>query len=212
MTDDLIERLAKEAVPVRRHALVTRLVMALAIGTLVAAAVMVPWIGLRADIATAWADPIFWIKFGYTLLLALGGFWALERLARPGESARGAAFAIAATFAAAVLLGVVQMLAMPREMMPDLLFGGTNLVCPLYIAALSMPALAATMAVTRRLAPTRLTLAGLAAGLVSGGAGAWVYSFHCGENGLPFLAIWYTLGVAIVALAGALLGRVLLRW
>ena len=90
--------------------------------------------------------------------------------------------------------------------------GSSALVCPLYIMALSFPFFAVVMAFMRRLAPTELTLAGAAAGLLAGGLGAWVYSFHCTEGGLPFLAVWYSLGVLAVALAGALLGRSLLRW
>lgn len=212
MTDELIDRLATNLAPVHRSALPRRLALSVLAGIVVATAVMVPWLGLRSDIATAWADPIFWVKFGYTLLLACGGFLAVERLARPGASARGAAVAIAVTIAGAAVLGIVQMLLMPRDVLPALVMGGTSLVCPLYIVALSLPVFAATIVALRRMAPTRLTLAGLAAGLLSGGAGAWVYAFHCGENGLPFLAIWYTLGVAAMAALGALLGRVLLRW
>ena len=64
-------------------------------------------------------------------------------------------------------------------------------------------------------APRRANQAGLgraAVGLAAGALGAWVYSFHCTEGGLPFLALWYSLGIAAVTAAGALAGRVLLRW
>ena len=56
------------------------------------------------------------------------------------------------------------------------------------------------------------TLAGLSAGLMAGALGAWVYSFHCTESGMPFLALWYSLGIAAVMLVGAIAGRLLLRW
>jgi hypothetical protein len=212
MSDDLIGRLAADVRPVPRGALGSRLLGALAVSVVVSAILMTLWIGLRGDIATAWLDPIFWVKFGYALLLALGGFVAAERLARPGGSMRGAAIAIVATFVAAGVLGIAQLLLSPPEMARTLVIGGTALVCPFYIMAISAPIFAATIAVMRRLAPTNLPLAGLAAGLLSGGAGAWIYAFHCGENGLPFLAIWYTLGVFTVAAIGALTGRWLLRW
>lgn len=212
MTDDLIDRLASDARPVPRMMMPLRLVLGLLAGIVVAAMIMVPWIGLRTDIATAWQDPIFWVKFGYTLLLAIGGYWALERLSRPGGSGQAALIMLGVTFVGLAVIGIVQMILMPPDMMPELLFGSTNLVCPLYIATLSLPIFAVTMLIVRGLAPTNLTLAGLAVGLLSGGAGAWVYAFHCGENGLPFLAIWYTLGVLVVAALGALLGRFLLRW
>ena len=46
----------------------------------------------------------------------------------------------------------------------------------------------------------------------AGGAGAMVYALHCPELQAPFLAVWYVAGIALVVLAGALLGRFVLRW
>ena len=212
MTDDLIDRLAGEVKPVRRGALALWLGLALVAGVVVSAIVMVMWQGPRSDLATAWTDPIFWTKFGYTLLIALGGFWAVERMARPGGSGRGAMLAILAVFIACGALAVAQMMTSPREEMRALIMGGTWDRCPLIILALSLPILAATLWVMRRMAPTNLPMAGLAAGLLAGGAGAWVYGFHCGEYGIPFLAIWYTLGIGLSAALGAIAGRWMLRW
>jgi len=42
--------------------------------------------------------------------------------------------------------------------------------------------------------------------------GIWIYSFHCDETAIPFLAVWYTLGIAAVGALGAVTGRSLLRW
>jgi hypothetical protein len=64
----------------------------------------------------------------------------------------------------------------------------------------------------RQLAPTRPILAGGCAGLLAGAAGAWVYAFHCNESAAPFMAIWYTLGIAAAGLLGAATGRWVLRW
>jgi hypothetical protein len=64
----------------------------------------------------------------------------------------------------------------------------------------------------RQLAPTRLTLAGALAGLFAGGAGAFVYAFHCPETAAPFVALWYSAGILLTAGLGALLGPRLLRW
>ena len=62
------------------------------------------------------------------------------------------------------------------------------------------------------LAPTRLSLAGAAAGLLAGGVGAAIYALHCDEMGAPFLALWYVLGMLMPATLGALIGRHVLRW
>jgi hypothetical protein len=62
------------------------------------------------------------------------------------------------------------------------------------------------------LAPTRLRLAGAAAGWLSGALAALVYCLHCPEIEAPFVGIWYLLGMSIPTLAGGLLGPRLLRW
>jgi hypothetical protein len=61
-------------------------------------------------------------------------------------------------------------------------------------------------------APTRLRLAGAAAGLAAGATGAAVYSLHCPELAAPFLGTWYVIGVLIPTAAGALIGPRVLRW
>lgn len=84
-------------------------------------------------------------------------------------------------------------------------------MCPLLIVATSAPVLAAILGVMRRMAQTRPALAGLAAGLFSGGMGRSVYSLHCTEIGLVFLLIWYSLGILTASALGAVLGKFILR-
>lgn len=212
MTDDLIAQLSSDLRPVPTSRLRLWLLAALAIGAVAAFAIMLAWIGLRRDLPGAFANPIFWTKFGYTLAFAIFGFWSAERLSRPGGSLRlpilGAILLVAITGVA----GIVQMLMAPPGDIRRLLIGGTALVCPFYIVALSAPVFIAIVLVMRRLAPTNLTLAGFAAGLAAGAAGCWVYAFHCGESGLPFITLWYTTGILATALIGAVVGRYLLRW
>jgi hypothetical protein len=93
-----------------------------------------------------------------------------------------------------------------------LLMGQSWRVCPRNILALSLPILAATLVVVRRLAPTRLVLAGAAAGLFSGGVAATVYGLHCPESTMPFVAVWYSLGISAPVVIGAVLGPWALRW
>ncbi|HTE14824.1 MAG TPA: DUF1109 domain-containing protein, partial [Burkholderiales bacterium] len=93
-----------------------------------------------------------------------------------------------------------------------LVFGASWNVCPIYIASLSVPAFIAVLWAMKGLAPTRLAVAGAAAGLLSGALGALIYAFHCPEMAAPFLGIWYLLGMLIPATAGAVLGPLLLRW
>ena len=55
-------------------------------------------------------------------------------------------------------------------------------LCPCLILALAVPLLVGAMLGLRGFAPTRPTLAGLAAGLAAGGLAAFVYAFSCNET------------------------------
>lgn len=212
MSDDLIGRLADDLrpVPPLRHSLL--LCLGLVVGGGAALVLMLNWIGLRGDLASAAGTFVFWSKFAYTLAMTLLGLWAADRLARPGGRLRAPLLGV---FAVLVLIGagaIVQLATSAPEDIRTLVLGGSALVCPFYIVALSLPVFALSVLVMRRLAPTNLAAAGFAAGLLSGAAGSWVYAFHCGESGLPFVTLWYTTGILAVALLGAATGRWLMRW
>lgn len=209
-TDELIEALSLDAEP--RRPVAPRLVAGAVAGALVALALVALWLGFRPDIAQAPATRMFWMKALYTALLGLGGFWCVERLSRPiGSPRRGLILALS-VFAFLVVAGAWQMMmAQPDDRMP-MLMGRSSRLCPSNILMLGLPILAITLYVVRGLAPTRLTLAGAAAGLFAGGVAATVYGLHCPEHTMAFVAAWYSLGVAAVTAVGALLGRWVLRW
>jgi hypothetical protein len=212
MTDDLIARLSADLKPVRPMALQRLLIGATIASTVVAIIAMNMWLGMRPDLDAAMSTMNFWTKFGYTLSVALLGGVATMALARPDGRIHWPWFA-ALGLLALLMIGAFSQLARaePDEMMP-LIIGGTALVCPWRIVVLGLPVLLAAILALRRMAPANPTLAGFAAGIMAGGTGAWVYSFACAENGMMFLALWYTLGILIVGALGAVLGRFLLRW
>jgi hypothetical protein len=80
------------------------------------------------------------------------------------------------------------------------------------VLALSLPALAAALWAVRGLAPTRPRTAGFAAGLLAGSVGAIGYALSCAEASPAFVALWYTLGIALTGAVGAVLGPRVLRW
>jgi hypothetical protein len=94
----------------------------------------------------------------------------------------------------------------------QLVLGNTWRTCPINISLLSLPAFVAGFWVLKRMAPTRLRLAGAACGLAAGGLGALVYGLHCPELAPPFLGVWYVLGMSIPTIVGLALGPRLLRW
>ena len=211
-TDRLIEGLTVDLRPVSARQAPVWLGGAALIGGGVALAAVILSLGLRPDLSIAMAGQMFWVKAGYGVVLAVAGFWCAERLSRPVASSRagwwlgGAAFAILALSALANLMGA------PAEARMGAWLGGSWQQCPLYIPALSIPTLGLSLAVMRGLAPTRLRLAGAAAGAFSGGVAATAYGLHCGETAPAFLATWYSLGVVLSAGLGALLGPFALRW
>jgi len=210
-TDDLIAQLSSGLEPVKSGA-VTRLLAGAAImGIAGSALLLLVLIGPRHDLASAMAHPGMWTKLAYTFAIAAFGLWLVERAGRPGAEMTRPVMALALPLLAIVLLAGLQMSA-PDANRTGLVMGHSSRVCAALVTLTALPTLAATFWALRRLAPTRLTLAGAGAGLFAGAAGAFVYCFHCTEEAAPFIAIWYTLGIVVVTGLGALLGRSLLRW
>ena len=212
MTDDLIARLSADLRPVRRGSMVRRLALGLGIGAVVSAVLLLSWLGLRPDLLAALATGPFWMKFAYTLALAALGFWLAERAGRPGMALGRLLALAAALIAAMMLIGLALMAVAPPAARTPMLLGSSYQVCPWLIMAVSAPMFAGSFWALRSTAPTRPMLAGACAGLLSGGAGAFIYAFHCPEFAEPFLAFCYTAGVLFVTALGAILGRFVLRW
>jgi hypothetical protein len=187
------------------------LAISLGLSILLSLTGMFLWLGPRPEIGVAMLSASFWIKAGYTFLVGTAGLFAIERLGRPGATATASFVIVAMAIALLALAAGIEIAMAPSGERSELLLGGSSSVCSWMIAVLSLPLLIGAFYTLRHLAPTRYALAGAAAGLMAGGYGACIYSLHCTEYALPFLATWYTFGVLAVALAGALMSR-LLRW
>lgn len=209
-TEQLIDLLARNAGPAPR-ALAARRLSPAAVGGLLASA-CVAILVFGAIPASMYATPVPWLKMAYAGALALGGGWLTARLSRPAAPTATPRRATAAVVLAMAVLGAVTLLAEPEGARLDALLGHSWLSCPWSVAALSLPALAAALWAVRGLAPTRLRAAGFAAGLLAGGVGAFGYSLSCPEASPAFVAVWYTLGIAIIGALGAVLGPRALRW
>lgn len=211
-TDELIGNLSETLAPVPRHWVWLKLAQGVGAGALVSFLALWAWLGFRPDLAHAVDTSAYWMKFFYTLSLALFAFWATERLARPSSKAGwpllGAAFVI---FVLTALSGM-KMMHTPPDARMHVLMGHSARICPWLIVALSTPIFIGTFWSLRALAPTRIVLAGAVAGFASGALGAWIYAFRCDETTAPFLLVFFTLGMALVGLAGALVARRVLRW
>ncbi|MCY7319520.1 MAG: DUF1109 domain-containing protein [Ramlibacter sp.] len=211
-TDDLVNLLAADTLPVQRKAAPRRLALALAAGLPLAAVIMLLEGGVRRDIGQAMLLPMFWVKLLVPALIAAAGFAVLQRLARPGARPGASWLGIALPVLLLWALAAVSLATAPPELRASLVMGQTWRSCSASIALISLPLFIAAFVALASLAPTRLALAGACAGVMAGGAGAAVYALHCPELEAPFLAVWYLLGMAVPVAAGALLGPRLLRW
>ncbi|AGS25730.1 NrsF family protein [Rhizobium etli] len=211
-TDDLIERLASDLKPVPRNALWRRFALGILPALGLSLLLMLIILGPRVDMPNVLTLPVFWIKSAYNALIAAAAFAAVFRLSRP-DGSKGRFFGLLALiFAAMAAVAVIQLLMAPSESYRLLIMGSSALHCPPLIAGFAIPVYAGTVWALRRAAPVDLRLTGFVAGIAAGGAGAWVYSWFCTENGMPFVLIWYTLGILLIGAVGAMTGPRLLRW
>jgi hypothetical protein len=209
-TNDLIELLAAGAGPAPRAVAARRLAPAAALGVLASAAGALVILGpIPAEL---FATPAPWMKLAYAGALAGAAAWLAARLGRPIARTSGPVRALLLVVAAMVLLGALTLLATPVGARLATVLGHSWARCPFNVLVLSLPALAGALWALRGLAPTRPRAAGLAAGLLAGGLGAFGYALSCTELSPAFVAIWYSLGIALAGGLGAALGPRVLRW
>ncbi len=211
-TDTLIESLSARAAPTSKAAMTRALLLGVGGGVLVSFVLMELWLGIRPDLMPAMHTGAYWMKFFYTLLFAVAGFWTLERLSRPGASSRLQMTLEALPFALLAAWASMKMMMAPADARMPMLMGSSHQVCPWRIVILALPIFAGVFWSLRKAAPTRPVVTGAVAGLLAGAAGAFIYALHCDESAAAFVALWYTFGIAIMGLLGALLGRLALRW
>lgn len=211
-TDDLISFLATGATAVPANTVRRSFILALGCGALGAFFVMAILFGIRHDLIQAMSEWLFWLKLVFAGSLALAGGIATNRLGRPGARLDQIWMALITPVIVVWIASAVALIMADPVQRDDLIFGITWKSCPFNIALISLPFLMTMFWVMRQLAPTHLRLAGASAGLLAGSLGTMVYALHCPESAIPFVGIWYVLGIAIPTLIGALLGPRTLKW
>jgi hypothetical protein len=210
-TNELIKALAADARP-RSASLSTVWWGAAALAVAVAAAVFLATLGPRPDIAAAAGTVRFLFKVVVMLALAGGAFGALRALSRPEGNLRTALLLL--TAAPALLAAAVgaELLAVPPETWPERMIGASNVYCTILIMLIGLAPLSILLLALRRGAPSNPGVAGAVAGLLAGGIAATIYVAHCTDDSPLFVAIWYTIAVAGLALVGAASASRLARW
>jgi len=211
-TEELICLLAMGETKVPSHAIGKRFCFALAWSVPVGVLIMVGVYGVRSDLVQAMGGMMLWIKLAFAGFLTLFAALSTERLGHPGMRVDRLWAGLALPFLLLWLVAIVAVVrAEPAERV-DLIFGSTWKTCPFNIALISLPLFAATLWFMKGLAPTQTVLAGASAGLLAGAIATMIYAFHCPESAVPFVGIWYVLGISIPTIVGAVFGPRVLRW
>lgn len=210
-TDQLIRSLAADnAHRARPVGLV--LSLALLAAAPVSVALFLAELGVRPDVMTAMRNPFFNLKFAVTLALAISAIAVSLHLSRPEASLRGWGWLLLIP-AGLLAAGIGGEMMMPQRLpMMTRLVGNNSRVCLMAIPLLSLPLLAAALIGLRHGAPSRPAVAGAIAGLLSAGLAATLYAAHCADDSPLFVATWYTLATALVAVIGAVAGPKVLRF
>jgi hypothetical protein len=144
------------------------------------------------------------------LALAIVAFRAALKLSSPEGNSTLWGFLIPP---AILLTGLVlEMVHTPESSWADRLWGEDSTACFCCVVALSLPILAGALIALRDSAPARPWLSGLMAGLLAGGIAAALYTLHCPEDSLLFVATWLVLAIVAVSVGGALAASRVLRW
>lgn len=209
-TDELIHLLASSAGPAPDGVVRQRVGTALLAGVAASALACIATLGLNPALAAM--GPALAVKLLYALGVLGAAAWWLSRVARPAASGRWAAIALAGVVALMTTWATLVLVEAPTGGRVAMLLGQSWGPCACRVAALALPATALAFWALRGLAPTRPRLAGFAAGLLGGAAGALAYALFCSEVSPAFVLLWYSLGMLLPAGVGAWLGPRLLRW
>jgi hypothetical protein len=210
-TDDLVQALVADRATVAPP-LGPQFAWALGAGLLLSAAGFLLVLGPRPDIADAAGTLRFDIKIVEVILLAVTAFALVLHAGRP-MALRGRRLAALAAAPVLLLVAVAaELMIVPADQWLVRLVGTNSRVCLTAIPLMALPLLVAFMIVLRRSAPASGTVAGAVAGLAASGLAAVLYATHCPDDSPLFVAVWYPIAIGGVTLAGALLGRLILRW
>ena len=140
-TDDLIKVLVADRAPLS-PAPGRMVVAAVAIGAIMSAALFLPLVGIRPDLASAAFSPRFLLKLLLLLALCFGSARLAARLARPDARSEPWVWVLGTIPLVLLLAVVVELLVVPTSQWLARLFGQRWLACLGLIPLFALPILA----------------------------------------------------------------------
>ena len=186
--------------------------LAVGIGAVMAALLLLLSIGVRPDLAGVALSPRFLAKSAIALLLAASAIGLTIRLSYPDGHSGLWKWALCLVPLLVAVTAIAELIAVPSAQWESRLFGIHWLACLALIPLFSLPPLAGLLFALKHAAPSHGGLAGAIAGLAAGGIAASIYVLHCPDDSPLFVAAWYTLAIGFVSLLGYLGGGRWLKW
>lgn len=211
-TDELISLMAASHQPVDTGRLRRATWLAAAAALALTVALLLATLGVRPDFAGALATLPVAAKLVFGASIAAIALVLFQRSLRPGLRPGRLLPLLAIPVLLVAGWALLALAAAPADQWGALTFGRHWRSClvnvPLYAA---LPLLVLFL-LARRGAPVDGRLTGACAGFAAGGLAALAYALHCPDDTIPFLAVWYTLAIALTAAFGAIALPRLLRW
>jgi hypothetical protein len=211
-TDDLISVLAVDHGRVnsawlrRATALISLSALAVTVLSVIAT------LGARRDIASALMTVPVLAKLAFGGSLAAIALVVFQRSLRPGLRLGRALWWALLPVGLAGGWALATLAQAPFESWSVLTFGRNWRTCLIAVPLYSLLPFLLLLALARQGAPVDRRLTGASAGLASGGLAIIGYGLHCPDDTAPFLAVWYSLAVAIVTTFTTLAAPRWLRW
>lgn len=211
-TESLIAELVADLAPVRqrsmmREGLILGLLAAVELGLYLSLG------NARPDIGTAMALPSFWWKLGSLGLLSVVSVVTALRSFHPVDSPKRGLRLLGLLVTVSLMIGWLIDGSTPASGgLVDRLMWRHGIDCVVAMTKLSIPAVVALGLLMRRGAATEPRGSALAAGTASAAWGAFVFVFNCPHDDPLYIAVWYLVGCAIIAIAGRLILPRIARW
>lgn len=168
--------------------------------------------GVRPDIHSAMQLPLFWFKLALPAMAAIASLKIVERIGRPGMRLGQWPWLLLVLLLLLWGSALMSWAMADPGMRQERIIGDAWQECVLSIAVLALPLFIAALWVMKGMGPTRPAWAGATVGLLAGTGSAAIYALHCPQMALPFMALWYVMGMLIPAAIGYAIGKKCLRW